>query len=157
VGERGGVFNSWLTPIFPSFQPDYTLLFPTPLTTVIFSITHVYPTPQQCYIEQVYRVHMSPLLAHGCAHVMLRTEIYLCEWYSHCELVYLLVMATCSYLCKQQRIRRQGSSGSSYYGSRSDIAMHCDCVAAHVKSTDSWCVHTERHNHGSVLRLVSQW
>jgi hypothetical protein len=50
-----------------SFQPDCTLLLPTPLTTVLFPITHVYPIPQQCFIlvEQVYRVDMSPLLAHG--------------------------------------------------------------------------------------------
>lgn len=56
-------------------------------------------------------------------------------WDSHCEHVYLLAMATCSYLCKKQRIRRQGSSGPSYYSSRSDIAMHSDHVAVRMNST----------------------
>jgi len=44
-------------------------------------------------------------------------------------------MVTCSYLCQQQRIRRQGCSDPSYCNSRSDIPMHCDQAAVRTNST----------------------
>jgi hypothetical protein len=74
---------------------------------------------------------------------------------NNCEHVYLLAMTTCSYLCKQQRIRRQESSGPSYYSSRSGTATHCDHVAARINSTNRRRVLTERHSDlwiGSELR-----
>jgi hypothetical protein len=47
---------------------------------------------------------------------------------------------SCSYLCKQQRIRRQGSSGASWYTSSSDVAMHCDHVALRSHCTNRRCI-----------------
>ena len=55
-------------------------------------------------------------------------------------------MATCSYLCKQQRIRRQGGGDPSYYSSRCDIATHCDHVAVRMNCTKRRGVRTQRHN-----------
>ena len=69
------------------------------------------------------------------AHVTVRTEICQCEWCFHCEHICLLAMVTFSYLCKQQRIRRQGYSDPSYCSSKSDIAMNCDQAAVRTNST----------------------